>query len=260
MREWWQWVTENAAGIQALAAMLTFGLATLAAWFGWRQLNEAATLRREQAQPYVAAGMRVVGTSSFVEFYLRNFGATAAFNVRLKIDPPMQAAWLGRATEDVKLFDVLPTMAPGEEWATLWGHGGAHFEQGLPDKTTVAITYEDSLGRGQRATYVLDWAAQGGRRYVAEKGLNEIAKTLAEIGKDTHAVVRGSSVILSQTPEAYRTAQIQQRREWEAGRQPPAAEQPLTPQLPAWLRVLALLGRPLNGLRARQSAEDIGDA
>src|SRR5215212_1433976 len=72
----------------ALAAWATVGVAAAAGYIALEQLNEAARLRREQAQPYVVAYIQPSPAAPFLaEIVLKNFGATAAQDVRLTITP-----------------------------------------------------------------------------------------------------------------------------------------------------------------------------
>jgi len=78
------------------------------------------TLRAvEQAQPYVAVAIEpLIGVDpKFQELVVKNFGATAAFNVRLESEPPMERAAVGgRALT----LPTLPTLVPGQDWRVLW--------------------------------------------------------------------------------------------------------------------------------------------
>jgi hypothetical protein len=84
-----------ARGVGGAAAWITAGLAIAAGCMALGQLGEAraarlerARLRKEQAQPYVVAFIDFSEVSTFlVDLVVRNFGATAAHDVRLDIDP-----------------------------------------------------------------------------------------------------------------------------------------------------------------------------
>jgi hypothetical protein len=143
----WHWLSENSDAVQALAAVALLVVAITAALVAWAQVAEARRLRREQAQPYVAAGMRSSAVAeSLIEVYFRNYGTTAAFDVTVDCDPPLTAKWGGEEVEPVLLFDSLPTMVPGEEWATLWDSALGRWESGQAMSSTVTITFRDSAG------------------------------------------------------------------------------------------------------------------
>ncbi|HEX2413715.1 MAG TPA: hypothetical protein VHJ37_00735, partial [Thermoleophilaceae bacterium] len=79
----------------ALATWITAAVAVAAGYVALGQLGEArharleqARLRKEQAQPYVMAYIEFSEASTFlVDLVVRNFGATAAHDVALEIDP-----------------------------------------------------------------------------------------------------------------------------------------------------------------------------
>ena len=75
----WQWLNENAGALESLASVALLIVAVVAALVAWAQVNEARRLRREQAQPYVVAGMRSSAASPMIiELFFRNYGTTAA--------------------------------------------------------------------------------------------------------------------------------------------------------------------------------------
>jgi hypothetical protein len=68
----------------AAGAIGTLIVAVVAARAAFRQVAEARELRQEQAQPYVAVYMEPsAATPEIVDLVIRNFGATAAHEVRL---------------------------------------------------------------------------------------------------------------------------------------------------------------------------------
>jgi hypothetical protein len=68
-------------------------VAVVAAWFARGQVTESKRLREEQVQPYVAVFARVarIGIADVV---IKNYGQTAARNVRVAFDPPLKRAHL----------------------------------------------------------------------------------------------------------------------------------------------------------------------
>lgn len=141
----------------ASAAVATVVIALVAAFVGLRQLREAQTLRlqqerdalavrREQAQPYVAVFMEplVEVDAKFEELVIKNFGATAAFNIRVESEPMLAREWNGES-QAVPL-PLIPTLVPGQEWRVLWDFFPTRDEAGLPDRHDVMVRFEDSHG------------------------------------------------------------------------------------------------------------------
>jgi hypothetical protein len=177
----------------ALAAWVTVGVAAAAGYAALAQLNEAARLRREQAQPYVAAYIEPSAASPvLVDLVLKNFGATAAHDVRLEITPTPTRA----IDEDMPperqgdwLPKRLPALVPGQEWRTLWDTGMKrydNFKTEFPEYHEATIRYTDSHGEPYETDAVLDWrmltqsdpVTVYGEHHSAE-ALRKISKTLA---------------------------------------------------------------------------------
>lgn len=171
---------------QALAAWATAGIAAAAGVIALRQLGEARRLRLEQAQPYVVAYMEPsVADPTFMDLVFRNFGTTAAFDVKIDIQPrPQRAMRVGPMGEGTDLFlpSPIPVLVPGQEWRTLWDDMRDRGNSDLPDRHDAEVSYKDSQGRGPIAfEYVLDWATYRDRGHVVVYGIHHIAKALREI-------------------------------------------------------------------------------
>lgn len=186
----WQIIARNAGPIQALCAVATVVIAVVAAIIALRQLAAGYRIHREQAQPYVAVGMRSLDQvdAHFIQFFVRNFGQTAAFDVRLTSEPPLQQARQGEQAEPMWVFDVLPTLVPGDEWTQLLGFAPAHFEGGLPMKYAVTVTWKDSGGEPHAAQYILDWEAHRNRSSVSQKTVHHLAGTMRDVDKDLKGI------------------------------------------------------------------------
>lgn len=207
----WQWLSENSAALQALASAVLAVLALVAAIVAGVQVSEARKLRRAQAQPYVAAGMRQsVATGFMVEVFFRNYGTTAAHNVRVMCDPPLTAEWGSEEVGPVPLFDVLPTMVPGEEWATLWDSATTRWDSGQEMSSTVVLTWEDAHKNRFSGKYILDWDAHKGRQFISQKGMDDLAKAVMKISDSLNRAVQGQALIV-QTKEDQR-AEMDARR------------------------------------------------
>jgi hypothetical protein len=168
----------------ALASCVTALTAVLAAIFVWRQVREAQQTRREQAQPYVVAWMESSAASPhIVDVVVKNFGSTAAYDIRLTVTPGLLRSG-NPEPEEVWVPDDIPLLVPGQEWRTMWDTSIQRFDSGLPDRHDVELTFKDSKGSAHTARCVMDWAAFKGRRWVTVRGLHDAASALRDI-RDT---------------------------------------------------------------------------
>lgn len=199
---WWRiegWPTADEW--QALGSVGTLIVAVVAAIFAWRQVTEARALRREQAQPYVAAYLELSNELdfTFIFFTLKNFGLTAAHNIQISVDPKMKRAW-GKVAdpEPIDIPDNITTLVPGQEWKTLFDWGPHRLKAELFDAYTVTILYEDSNGKAMTAgTFVLDWNQYRTIRKVGVKTTHDIGKAVQEINSTLKKWTQGASGPLS---------------------------------------------------------------
>ncbi len=152
----------------ASAGWTTAAIAAGAAIFAYKQVKEARATREEQAQPNV-----VIFTEHnavhwhALELVIKNFGSTQARNIRVEIDPkplvsPRQKAaetptvdpWLPGAEPEpalpteLWLPDVIPVLAPWQEWRVLWDVSTRRFKHpDLPSRHDAIVRYEDIRGR-----------------------------------------------------------------------------------------------------------------
>jgi hypothetical protein len=198
----WDWLGSwTPAEWSSSAEVATAIVALVAAFVGLRQLHEAQTLRRqqerdasalrrEQAQPYVAVFMEplVAVDPKFQELVIKNFGATAAFNIRVESEPTIVREWQGNV-QDVPLPEI-PTLVPGQEWRVLWDFFPKRHDAGLPDRYEVQVAFEDSQGTQFNLGYTLDWGMSRNRLSVTTFGVHDGVKELQEIRKRLGRLVR----------------------------------------------------------------------
>ncbi|MGW3788930.1 hypothetical protein ACWD5Z_30420 [Micromonospora chokoriensis] len=181
----WDWVGDtNPDTWAAGAGWTTVVIAFVASIAAFRQVREARTLREEQAQPYVVAFMEASQTSEhIIEFVVRNFGTTIARNVRMECTPALRrTSSRGEESEEVKVFDVLPVLVPGQEWRIFWDNGITRKDALLSDRYEVTLRYEDSHHKAMSPTQaILDWGFYKSRMWVETFGQHHAAKALREI-------------------------------------------------------------------------------
>jgi hypothetical protein len=233
---WWRvegWPTPDEW--QAFGSVGTLLVAAVAAGFAWRQVSEARALRREQAQPYVAAYLDISNEVdfAFMTFVIKNFGLTAAHDIRISVDPPMKRAWGKVANpEPLDVASAITTLVPGQEWKTLFDWAPHRLAAELFDVYTVTIQYKDSHGKEMSAgTFIIDWNQYRTIRKVGVKTTHDIGKAVQEISGTLKKWTQGVSGPLSvhvrdgdardkaeaeEFARGYREHQESQRREFEA--------------------------------------------
>lgn len=169
----------------SIAQWVTVGIAAAAAIFALNQVQEARRTRERQTQPNVVAFADLNAEDwGWLDVIIKNFGQTAAYNVRLHFEPwPTVVPWVNPRTGDTVTrlpVPVIPVLAPGQEWRSLWDNGEARqraefdresfeqargyihpsFEESLPDDVGMCfaghVTFEDSEQRRYTNPCVLD--------------------------------------------------------------------------------------------------------
>ncbi|TFV52090.1 MULTISPECIES: hypothetical protein [Geodermatophilaceae] len=195
---WTDVVSAVGAGVAAFAALATVVVAIVAARYakgqvdGLRkqldvageQLEEARTLRREQAQPYVVVSAVTNRVSPHVsEVVIQNLGTTGARDVTISCSPPLVRTDQHGGAQEVQLPETIPFMAPGQEWRTFWDVGTERARDiyDLPDRYDVTVTYRDSLDVSHTTPSVLDWGVFRHRMWTTEKTVHHATKELEAI-------------------------------------------------------------------------------
>ena len=156
------------------------------------QLEEARTLRREQAQPYVMmSATPYEAVPEFVEIVIKNFGTTGARDVVISYTPPLVRTDQDGGAQEVKLPGTIPFLAPGQERRTFWDSGRERSEdryRHLPTRHDVSITYVDSFDEVHTTPAVLDWDLFTSCEWIVEKGVHQGVGQLEKIAKDLHKI------------------------------------------------------------------------
>lgn len=145
------------------------------------QIQRNRKLTAEQTRPYVAMLMEPHVTDwHVIELVVRNFGRTAAYDIRFAFAQPPTVAEYENASDgyadvvELQLPHELPMLAPGQEWRMVWDSALDRAEIGhaLQSRFTGTVTYHDrpERPRGWRfwrharrcplqTPVVLDWDA-----------------------------------------------------------------------------------------------------
>jgi hypothetical protein len=246
--EVWTAIGTCVAGGTAVVALL------VAVIVGLRQLGEARRLRREQAQPYVAVFIDETGTGIHqYNLALKNFGATAAKDVRVKITPPLRSANLRNsdAEHQLKLPDVIPVLVPGQQWDTYWDWSGALDEaKDLPRIYEAEVSFSDSRCKHvDTYRFVLDWEPLIARSSTTRYGIHHVADALRDIDSAIKRVTtRGGAIAVEgfDRDEERKRARRDRRRRERRYRVAGNSEDPASPLD----RVLVKAEKTLNRLRS----------
>lgn len=187
--------------ISAAGSALTFLVAIGALVYASRQVSEARRAReqtreleQEGSQPYVVMYTEAsdAGQQAIIDLVIKNYGVTAARDVRVSIDP-----WPTRSVDRaggnrVAIPEVIPILAPGQEWRTMWDSGLQRKDSGLPDVHRGQMTFKGIGGKQLESPVVLDWNMYKTRRWVVVYGQHEIADALREIRREVKRWTEGT--------------------------------------------------------------------
>lgn len=177
----WQGVTNvESSTWLAWAVWAAILLAVVALVFTNRQLKLNRRLAAEQTRPQVAMFMEPHPADwHVIELVVRNFGQTAAYDIRFAFPNPPTVAEYENAADgyadvvELQLPRELPVLAPGQEWRMVWDSAvdRAEIGSGIEPRFAGAVIYYDRpdkprgwrLWQRERAplqtNVVLDWDA-----------------------------------------------------------------------------------------------------
>jgi hypothetical protein len=177
----WHGVTNVGSGTWLVwAAWAAILLGVVALLFANRQIKVNRGLAAEQTRPNVAMFMEPHSADwHVIELVVRNFGQTAAYDIRFSFsNPPTVAEYENSAdgyadVTELQLPRELPVLAPGQEWRMVWDSAldRAEIGSGIESRFAGTVTYYDRpdtprgwrFWRGDRPALqtdvVLDWDA-----------------------------------------------------------------------------------------------------
>jgi hypothetical protein len=162
----------------AWAAWAAILLGLVALFFTSRQLNLNRRSAAERTRPHVAMFMEPHPADwHVIELVVRNFGQTAAYDIRFSFaNPPTVAEYEDSAdgyadVVELQLPRELPVLAPGQEWRMVWDSAldRAEIGTGIESRFAGSVIYHDrpDKPRGWRfwrrerpvleTNVVLDW-------------------------------------------------------------------------------------------------------
>ncbi|BBY28205.1 hypothetical protein GCM10023114_58880 [Mycolicibacterium sediminis] len=182
MTSTWAGLTSlGSQGWLAIAAWVALVVIIAIAVWASRVVAKNRQLKADQIRPQVAMFMEPHGSDwHVIELVVRNFGQTAAHDVRFDFpNPPTVAVYEDNPFDgspevaDLDLPSELPLLAPGQEWRTVWDSAISREQLGgsIRSRFDGTLTYTDrarptdgkkSRGWSKRQTFeskvCLDWA------------------------------------------------------------------------------------------------------
>ncbi len=176
----WHQVADAGSGTWlawAVWALLLLGATALI--YANIQIRRNRQLQTEKARPHVGMFMEPHAADwHVIELVVRNFGKTSAHDVTFTFPHPPTVAEYENATDgyadviELQLPKLLPTLAPSQEWRTVWDSAldRAELGEGIESRFSGTVTYYDSVDvpRGWKfwqrprrpfeTKVVLDWA------------------------------------------------------------------------------------------------------
>lgn len=143
----------GSAGWLTIAAWAALALGVVALAYLHRQLRQYHQRKADQVRPHVAVFMEQHPADwHIIELVVRNFGQTAAHDVRFEFThPPTVAKYEERYDEslpeivELHLPSELTVLAPGQEWRTVWdsARDRAEFGGSIRSRFDGVVTYHD---------------------------------------------------------------------------------------------------------------------
>ena len=137
----------------AWAAWLAIGITVLALIYLNRQLQRNRRAAAEQTRPHVAMFMEPHAADwHVIELVVRNFGKTAAYDIRFSFAQPPTVARYETASDGyadvvaLQLPEELTVLAPSQEWRTVWDSAidRAELGEGIESRFTGTVSYSDT--------------------------------------------------------------------------------------------------------------------
>lgn len=140
----------------AWAQWVTAFIAVGAAIFAYQQVKLARETRERVAQPDVVAYIDHNSNNwHYMDLVIRNFGQTAAYNVKL-ILPPLKVVPYTNENTDEEVTDLyfpknIAVLAPGQEWRTVWDSGieREDYAGELESQFVGRVDFDDKMTAGK---------------------------------------------------------------------------------------------------------------
>lgn len=189
----------GAAEWASLAAAITATITGVTAVYAIKQVRLAREDREARDRPFVIARLEADARTPWViNFVVENLGATAAYDVRLLVTPPLQRSLPGgmREFDDPAqpLAGLMPTLALKQRVSFVLDgtHDRARAKPPLPDRYVIKVLCKDRTAREvQPERFVVDFALFRKSSYVASMTVHDVAEELRGIRHDLGRTIQG---------------------------------------------------------------------
>lgn len=195
MNEAIDWINTNEGVIRTGLTVFYFLMTLIMVWatlgavrIGESTLKEMQAAHSEEMRPEVI--FDIVFEGEDVDFRVKNYGRTAARNLRLSIEPNLliRAGWTSsnRDTEkdpyrfsDLSMFrSGIEMLGPDEDYSEHVDVAFRFFKRNEERRIRGAISYEDQAGNPYRFDIDLDLAPYADRGFIVTNEVDELIKHL----------------------------------------------------------------------------------
>lgn len=239
------------ASIATVLAAVVAVVAIIAAWVAADKQLKAADAARDQAekldrdrsQPSVVMFMEPsVASIALLDIVIKNYGLTPARDVRVTIEPwPEMARGHGSSTKTpISIPEVIPMLAPGQEWRTMWDNGLVRKKTDLPELHTGTVTYTGIDDETLSTPSSMDWSIYMKRRTVTLYTIHDVAKSLREFSDVVKKVERKGLEVVARNGDDKDILQMVDFHEYEMREHRKDPENyPAPDPVPGWIRARA---------------------
>ncbi|WP_124818822.1 hypothetical protein [Micromonospora ureilytica] len=151
------------------------------------QRKQALDAALDQSRPYVFLSFELSPISfNLIDLIVQNAGSGPAFDVKLKVDPPLRRANEvdGHEIAKARIFtEPMPILPPHFRLRPHFDSANERHNsnEGLPETHDVTIEYHDGRGNSWRESAKLDLSVAAGLLFAEEYGIHHTAQALRDI-------------------------------------------------------------------------------
>lgn len=153
-------------------------------------MRELRRTREDQSRPFVVVDIQPGAGRSYFNLVVENIGTTAARDVRIVFDPPIEQSGADgfELAQSGLLTDGIQMMPPGRRITAFFDSEHEVLSPDRPSRYDVTVSLNDARGRPQAdQTYAIDMSYLRGLAYIEELGPHDAAKALGDLNKSMKA-------------------------------------------------------------------------
>jgi len=154
-------------------------------------LKEMRESRDQEIAPYVVVYFDIPYGKSWIYLVVRNIGKSVANDVKMEFQPPLRNSDGDQINNMPLIRGGVGSIPPGYELKTLFDTTVSYFNSGLPLTYKVKVFYSGGLRSDIRVIeQTIDLSAFKGRMYITEKGMDDVAKGVGELAKQSRNIAQ----------------------------------------------------------------------